>query len=341
MCAPIATWTSFTGSRDSSKGLFLPSFLPWHLAAAFALDLAAGDPRGWPHPVRWIGGFIARLEALLYPRSPSPDARRAAGIALVLAVAGGTAVASCLFLRLAYGLHSVAGHAAAVWLAFTTLATRSLHAESRRVLDALDGEDLPLARERLSWIVSRDTDSLSEREVLRGVLETVSENLSDGVVAPLFYLALGGPVLAMTYKAVSTMDSMVGYVNERYRYFGWLAAKMDDALNWIPARLTGILLVPAALLLRLDARSAWTSMWRDGPAMKSPNAGYPEAAAAGALGITLGGPSVYRGQVVEKPLLGRGPKVPTRESYRSMIRLMYVSSLLAFLAGLVFRAWIA
>jgi adenosylcobinamide-phosphate synthase len=194
--------------------------------------------------------------------------------------------------------------------------------------------DLESARHYLARIVSRDTGNLSEAEIVRALLETVAENISDGIVAPLFYLALGGPVLAMVYKAVNTMDSMVGYVNERYCHFGWFAARADDVANWIPARLSGLLLVAAAACCNLDWRGAWRIMRRDGRKMKSPNAGIPEAAAAGALAIRLGGPNVYFGQVVAKAYLGDAAKAPMLEAYGSMIRLMYATSLTALLLAL-------
>jgi adenosylcobinamide-phosphate synthase len=170
------------------------------------------------------------------------------------------------------------------------------------------------------------------------LLETVSENISDGIVAPLLFLALGGPVLALVYKAINTMDSMVGYENERYRYFGWCAARMDDLFNWIPARLTALLLVGASACLRLDWAGAWRIMIRDARKMKSPNAGYPEAAAAGALGVQLGGVNIYFGQPVLKPALGDPGNPLTLDLYGRMVRLMYVTSLLGFALTLGIRA---
>jgi adenosylcobinamide-phosphate synthase len=179
-------------------------------------------------------------------------------------------------------------------------------------------------------IVSRDTGKLEEGDILRAVVETVAENISDGIVAPLVYLALGGPVAALLYKAVNTMDSMVGYQNDRYRYFGSWAARIDDLANWVPARLSGLILVGAAACLKLDRGSAWQVMRRDARKMKSPNAGYPEAAAAGALGVQLGGVNFYFGQAVEKPTLGDARRPMTLDTYRRMVRLMYLASLAAF-----------
>jgi adenosylcobinamide-phosphate synthase len=222
------------------------------------------------------------------------------------------------------------GDIAMIWLASKTLATRSLHKESSLVASALRESDLALARRRLSLIVSRQTSQLGETAILRALVETVSENISDAIVAPLFYLAIFGPAGALVYKAINTMDSMLGYKNERYRYFGSFAARADDAANWIPARISGWLLVCASALARTDWRAAARVMIRDAPKMASPNAGYPEAAAAGALGVQLGGTSLYFGQPVAKPLLGDPVNPITLETYTRVIRLMYLASGLAF-----------
>jgi len=308
-------------------------FLPWHLTAAYALDLLLGDPPGWPHPVRWIGRWIEWCESIFYDAEGSAGYQRAAGLMFWLMVTGGVFCATLACVKLAFFVHPAAGAALTIWIAYAVLATRSLHTESRAVVRALAAGDLPVARKRLSLIVSRDTSRLNEGEILRAVIETVSENISDGIVAPLLFLALGGPIGAMTYKAVNTMDSMVGYLNERYRYFGWVAARADDAVNFIPSRLTALLMSMGAALLGLDWRSAWRTARRDARRMKSPNAGYPEAAAAGALNVQLGGPSVYFGRVVMKPTLGDDVKPLSLGVYTAMIRLMYVTSILAFLVA--------
>ncbi len=309
-------------------------FLPWHLAAAYSLDLLFGDPSWWPHPVRWIGRWITWCESLFYDAEGPPVYQRMAGFTFWLVVVVGVASTTLACIRLVAYLHPLAGAALTVWIACAALATRSLHSESRRVVRALASGDLTGARKRLSWIVSRDTSQLNEREVLRAVIETVSENISDGIVAPLLFLSLGGPVGAMTYKAVNTMDSMVGYLNDRYRHFGWFAARADDVVNYIPSRLTALLMVAGAAGLRLDWRNAWRVARRDACRMKSPNAGYPEAAAAGALNIQLGGPNVYFGRIEQKPTLGDDVHPLSPAVYSAMIRLMYATSFLAFLLAL-------
>jgi adenosylcobinamide-phosphate synthase len=220
-------------------------------------------------------------------------------------------------------------------LAANCLALRSLHLESKTVIEALEEGDLGAARSALSMIVGRETAQLDEEGILRATIETVAENASDGVIAPLFYLSLGGPVAALLYKAANTLDSMVGYKNERYLQFGRVAAQLDDLLNWIPARLTGLLLIAAAGLTGLNSRSAWRIMWRDARLHASPNAGWPEAAVAGALNLKLGGDAVYFGQRIEKPTFGDGGVSITIGHYRQMIRLLYVASSLGVLIALI------
>jgi adenosylcobinamide-phosphate synthase len=212
-------------------------------------------------------------------------------------------------------------------LAFTTLATRSLFDESKGVIDALNNGNIVEARKKLSMIVGRDTKNLNEQEIYRAVIETVSENLSDGIVAPMFYLAIGGVPLAMAYKAVNTLDSMVGYKNERYRDIGCFSAKIDDIFNWIPARLTGIIIVLAAFILRLNWKNSWKIMRRDGRNHSSPNSGIPEAAAAGALAIQLGGKIQYFGEVSYKPTIGDRIKQTDRADVKKAWVIMFASSL--------------
>ncbi|MFP5211966.1 MAG: adenosylcobinamide-phosphate synthase CbiB [Acidobacteriota bacterium] len=290
------------------------------------------------HPVRWIGRLISWMENIYYDGDMSPRLQRIAGAAFWVIVVVTVMSGTVALIGMAHSYHTMLGNAMVVWLAYTTLATRSLHGESAKVARALEAGDLELARKNLSRIVSRDTSSLEEKDIVRALVETVSENFSDGIAAPLFYLALGGPIAAMAYKAVNTMDSMVGYLNDRYRYFGWFPARADDVANWIPARLSALIIMAAAAALRLDWRGAWRVMRRDARKMKSPNAGYPEAAAAGALGVQLGGANVYFGQTVEKPTLGTPEKPLTLASYRSMVRLMYAASALGFVLALILRA---
>ena len=309
-------------------------FLPWQLALAYLADLAFGDPQWLPHPTRWIGHWINSAERIFYDGTASPKLQRLGGCAFWLTVMAGVFIAAMFLIELSAYLNTVLAQAVSIWLAYTTLATRNLHQESSRVVEALRRGDLVVARERLAMIVSRDTGGLEERDILRAVVETVAENISDGIIAPLVYLALGGPIWALLYKAVNTMDSMVGYQNDRYHYFGWCAARVDDLANWVPARLSGLILIVASACLKLDWRGAWRVMRRDAQKMKSPNAGYPEAAAAGALGVQLGGTNIYFGRAVEKPTLGDARMPMTLDTYRLMVCLMYLTSGVAFMLAL-------
>jgi adenosylcobinamide-phosphate synthase len=313
-------------------------FQAWHLAAGYGVDLLVGDPKWLPHPVRFIGYLVSWSEKAYYDATASPVQQRIAGCAFWLLVMVGVCGGTAFVIGFPMLLHRRLGDLVMVLLAFSALATRSLHRESVPVIEALRKGDLNLARKRLSGLVSRDTEGLDEQGVLRATLETVAENVSDGIIAPLFYLGLAGPFGAMLYKAANTMDSMVGYRNERYRYFGWWAARMDDVANWLPARLSGLLLVGAAALLKLDHRSSWRIMRRDARNSTSPNAGFPEAAAAGALNIQLGGPTPYFGQMLAKPTIG-DPRQPLElETYDVLIKLMYAASFLGFCLCLGVRA---
>jgi adenosylcobinamide-phosphate synthase len=293
--------------------------------AAVLLDWLLGDPRWLPHPVVLIGRLIAFLERWLRRLVPS---ERLAGVLLLVLTVGATVACGWGLLTLAAWLHPVAGLAVAVLLGWTCLAARSLHRESGLVAVALGRGDLPSARQALSYIVGRDTARLEEPEVWRGAVETVAENTSDGVIAPLFCLMLGGPVLALAYKAVNTLDSMVGYRNDRYLRFGWASARFDDLLNLVPARLTGLLMVLAAPLAGLSLTGAWRTMVRDGRNHSSPNSGIPEAAAAGALGVQLGGANVYFGKPVVKPTIGEPLRPLDRRAWLGAVRLMYGAELL-------------
>jgi len=304
----------------------------WLLLGAFGLDLLLGDPRGWPHPVVWIGRLIGRLEA--FWAGLLGRCRLAGGLLTgsTLLLAGGAAWGG---IALAGALHPWLRGAVVLWLAWTCLALRSLHRESLEVVRLLEAGDLEAARRALAMIVGRDTAELDEAGILRAAIETVAENTSDGVVAPLFYLLLGGPVLGVLYKAASTLDSMVGYKSDRYREVGWASARLDDLLNLVPARLTGLFMALAAVPLRLDAFGALRIMRRDGRKPQSPNAGIPEAAVAGALGIALGGPAVYAGRPVAKPTLGDDDRSLTPAAYHDTVRLMYLASFFTLLLGLL------
>jgi len=309
---------------------FLHSSAPL-LLSAFLLDLAVGDPRWFPHPVVLMGKFISRGESFLWSRKLRRDfvSGIVLSLALIALAVGATWALLCSLTFLPPGIAFVLAAA----LASTTLATRGLLDAITHIETPLRSGNLVEARENLAHIVGRDTFALNEDKVLRASLESLAENTSDGIVAPLFYLFLGGIPLAIAYKAVNTLDSMIGYRTERYLYFGRFAARLDDVANFIPARLTALLMVIATLLVRLNARLALRVLRRDHANHLSPNAGYPEAALAGALGIRLGGPSVYFGKEVWKPTMGDDftpVKIEMLKEARSLCLVTAILSLVTF-----------
>lgn len=308
------------------------------LVLAVALDLLLGDPRWLPHPVVLIGRLVTVLENRLRELFRNLVA---AGVILLLAVVSISACATLLLLHVATLLHPMVGILAAALVSWTCLAARSLHTESALVARELTLGNLPEARRLLSRIVGRDTEQLDEGEIWRALIETVAENTTDGIIAPLFWLTVGGPVAAIAYKAVSTLDSMVGYKNDRYLLFGRASARMDDLLNLIPARLTAVLMVVAAPLVGLSFRGALKIVLRDRLNHPSPNSAHAEAAAAGALGVRLGGRSTYGGRESWKQTIG-DPLVPLDgTAYSGMLRLMYsttaLMALFCFLTAMLIR----
>lgn len=295
------------------------------IPAAVLLDWLLGDPRRFPHPVVGIGRLISFLEPRL--RQTVRSELLGGGGLLVLTV-GITAGVAAVLLRGAYAVSPSVGIAVATILSWTCLAARSLHGESGLVAEALDAGDLPRARQMLGRIVGRDTAELEEGDIWRGAVETVAENASDGVIAPLLFLMIGGPVLGLAYKAVNTLDSMVGYKNDKYLLFGRASARFDDLANWIPARLTGLFMTLAAPLAGLSMAGAWRIMLRDGGNHSSPNSGVPEAAAAGALGVRLGGTNFYFGRPVAKPTIGDPLRPLDRRAWSGAVKLMYGAEML-------------
>jgi len=307
-------------------GAISPSNCLASCALALLLDLCFGDPSSFPHPVRGIGWLISRLETLLY-RSKN---RLISGCALLGLVVFITGLCAFLPLLVARRLGPYGQVAIAALLLWPAIAVRDLFDHADRVRKALKQGDLVVARSRLAAMVSRDTASLGETDIARGCVESVAENLVDGVLAPIFFALLGGPVLAYAFKAVSTLDSMVGYRNERYRQFGWASARADDVLNYIPARLLFVTLPLAAQMCGTNPWKCFLVMVRDGDKNPSPNSGIPEAGFAGALGVQLGGVNVYGGRQTVKPFINEaGRPAEIRDLRRAQI-LMLSASLTAF-----------
>ena len=302
-------------------------------------DRLAGDPEWFPHPVRLMGMAISRGETALRRPHQSDAGQLISGAALTVAVVCATYYLSHKGLQAARARSPLLGNALELMLAWNCLAARNLEEETVRVANALEAGDLPLARRRLARIVGRDTHSLCTNEICRAVIETLAESASDGIVAPLFYLALGGVPLALAYKAVNTLDSMIGHADENYFHFGKAAARLDDAANYLPAQLTAAAIVAASTFQDdTDPQAAWSTWRRDGDKHKSPNAGQPESAMAGALHVQLGGDNTYGGQVVAAARMGTEFQLPSQSDVRSAIRLVSLVTLLGVSCGIFVAA---
>ena len=300
--------------------------LPLIIVLAFILDAIIGDPAKQMHPVIVMGRIISSAENIFNTETSTRVRRKFFGTLLATALPIAVFIITTLVLALTYSFNAYLGFALSVALASTTLSAKGLKSAAKAVLKRLEDNDINGARTALSRIVGRDTENLDEAAIIKATVESTSENTSDGVVAPLFYMAIGGVPLAMAYKAVNTLDSMVGYKNDRYLDFGWASARLDDVLNYIPARLTAILMVISSALLRFNSYNAWKVLIRDGRRHPSPNAGYPEAATAGALGIELGGTSRYATITIDKPSIGNALRGAERYDIIRTVELMYLSS---------------
>jgi adenosylcobinamide-phosphate synthase len=305
--------------------------LEYQILAAFGIDLLLGDPRWLPHPVKFIGRLAASLESPLRRAIPNPRVAGILAVLTVLAAAGGTAL---LLIAAAARVLPALGDAVSIALLYTCFAGHDLARHSGRVAEALAANDLPEARRRVAMLVGRDTEALDEPEVVRATVESVAENLVDGVTAPLLFAVIGGPVGAILYKAVNTLDSTFGYKNERYLQFGRASARLDDVVNFLPARLTVPLAIFASAVLGLSPAGAWRIFLRDGRKHPSPNSGLTEAAVAGALGVQLGGTNSYFGVASERPRMGDPLHRLARAHIVQTNRLMLLTSALALAAFL-------
>lgn len=313
----------------------------WAVLGGFVLDAIFGDPAWLPHPVVLMGKAITALEKRLraqFPQTPQGELCGGAVLAAILPV--GTFLITALVCRLAAALHPLAGLAVQMFWCAQALAAKGLAQESRNVYKELQKQDLPAARKAVARIVGRDTQNLTAEGVTKAAVETVAENASDGVIAPLLYMLLGGAPLALTYKAVNTMDSMVGYKNEQYLNFGRAAAKLDDAANYLPSRIAALLWIAAAALTGNDAKGAWRIWRRDRRNHASPNSAQTESACAGALGVQLAGPATYFGEYYDKPTIGDAARTIEPKDILRANRMMRVASVLGLIAATGIRLMI-
>jgi adenosylcobinamide-phosphate synthase len=307
------------------------------LAVACIVDAAVGDPRWFPHPVRWMGSVVEWCDRHVDRLVFSPPKQRMAGVLLAAALPTGAYAAGAVLIWLGGSIDPLVGTVVTVLLAWTTLAARDLMDHVLSVQRALQSHSLPEARSAVAQIVGRDTEEMAEADIVRATVETIAESTADGIVAPLFYLVLGGAPLALAYKAINTLDSMIGHLDDRYRWFGWASARLDDVANFLPARITALLLVLSAGILSRSwpvMQRAWRILLRDGGQHPSPNSGRPEAAMAGALGAQLGGINRYDGLSLERPCLGDPVQPLTQAHIGRALTLMLWTSLLGVLLGI-------
>ena len=305
--------------------------------AGFVLDLLIGDPYCLPHPVRWIGKLIDYLTNKLLKQEYTSKKKNGNGLILAILVILATVLISASILVVSYTINSYFGIIIESVMSYQCLASKSLYTESMKVYHGLKERGLEAGREAVSMIVGRDTASLDETGVTKAAVETVAENTSDGVIAPMIYLAIGGPVLGLAYKAINTMDSMIGYKNDRFYDFGKYAAKLDDIVNYIPARISAFLMILSCMFLGsgYSMSNAFRIFKRDRCNHASPNSAQTESVCAGALGIKLAGPASYFGKIVEKPFIGDGLRAVELEDIKRANKLMLATSLVCQLLCVV------
>jgi len=306
----------------------------------FILDLLLGDPRWLYHPVRIIGKLIDGLEYLLRRLLPKTKAGERIGgeILVVLVVAISTGVPAIILYLLYYKVNVWAGFALETFWCYQLLATKSLKVESMRVYDRLTKGTLPEARTAVSMIVGRDTSELTEEGVTKAAVETVAENTADGIIAPLIFMMIGGAAGGFLYKSINTMDSMVGYKNDKYRYFGTAAAKLDDVVNFLPARIAAWLMIAGSYLLGMDGKQANKVYLRDRMNHSSPNSAQTESVMAGALDVQLAGDACYFGKVLKKPTIGDPIRPVVPGDITNANRLLYITAVLAVVLCGIIRA---
>jgi adenosylcobinamide-phosphate synthase len=304
------------------------------LLMASVLDALVGDPHRLPHPVRVMGRGISWFDQGIRGVCRGAISLRLAGVCLAVGLPIATFLIVSVIIEEAEGFAEWLGSALSIGLAATTLAARDLWDHVRAVDGLLQAGELPAARRAVAMIVGRDTEGLSESEVARATVETVAESTADGVIAPMFYLTIGGAPLALAYKAINTLDSMIGHRDDRYVDLGWASARLDDVVNWIPARVTALLLIIGACVVTRQPeriRNGWRVLRRDGGKHPSPNSGRPEAALAGALGVRLGGTNFYDGVPQDRPMLDPEGREPGQSDIASAAKVMAIASVLGVL----------
>ena len=305
------------------------------LYIGYIIDLIIGDPYSFPHPVKYIGKLIKVVENFIRKRSKTDRGLKIGGFFLWFVTVGTTFAVTYLVMRLAK-FNTVVYVAVNSILIYTTLATKCLKDEAKKIYKVLKTGDLQKSRTQLSYIVGRDTANLGEKEIIRATVETVAENTVDGLIAPLFYAFIGGAPLAMAYKAINTLDSTVGYKNEKYLHIGFASAKIDDIANYIPSRISVILFTIGNFFLGNDYKNCFKISIRDRKNHKSPNCAFSEGAVAGALGIQLGGTNVYFGETVYKPTIGDKTREIEVEDIARTNKILYATSLTSMLVFTLF-----
>lgn len=298
------------------------------MVIAYLLDLIIGDPYSFPHPVRFIGSLIRFTEGKIRKIFKSKNQLKIGGFLLWTITVGFTALVTGLILNLLC-INNIFYVIIASIILYTTLSTKCLADEAKKIYEVLKTGDIEKSRKQLSYIVGRDTTSLSENEIIRATVETVAENTVDGIISPMMYGFIGGPVLAMAYKAINTLDSMVGYKNEKYGDIGFASAKIDDIANFIPARITPFFMMIASFILGFNSKKSIKIAMRDRKNHKSPNCAYAEGAVAGALEVQLGGTNMYFGEKVYKPTIGDKDRELEAEDILRTNKIMYLTSFIA------------
>ncbi len=292
----------------------------------YLADLIFGDPYWMPHPIRLIGKLIDSTEKWIRKMTKSDASLKIGGVALLLIVVGMTYIVSFGILKIAFGISIYLGLTLEALMIYQILATKCLDVETAKVRKELEKNDMKKARAAIAMLVSRDTEMMDREDIIKAAVETMTENIVDGIISPMFYIAIGGAPLGFAFKAVNTLDSMVGYKNDKYLNLGWASAKFDDVVNYVPARITAVLVIIASFILKLDYKNAYYILKRDKRNHSSPNSPLSEAPAAGALRIQLGGKACYFGEISMKPTMGDPIEVPETKHIIMASHLMYMTS---------------